>query len=313
MSFRRIAHLTRLLRILPLVIISTSSPAEELVPLDTGTCKIMVPVGVMADLTTGGHQVWIGECKDGLATEQGKFYRIRSNLVEGLAIQTRERGERKISDYYTYKQGTKEVLRITAGLKSPADGRYPVPSKSVPDWVSEALGKPLAGYPSTHLNPKLEDSTPVLIPTARDGIRELALKDMFKGNSETEIYKQVMAENMLHRYVGFMEKFPATDKRAAVEAKIATYRKVLVGSRAEIILTDQELRTRYNWNGDKKSASWTASAGAYLNIPPEPVWEGRLTYGNLLIGGTFRTKDDGLHLYRNSALIYPSVSPTPSR
>jgi len=311
MSSDRIA--ARLLRILPLALCSTLSLAEELVPLDTGTCKIMVPIGVMADLTTGGHQVWIGDCKDGLASGQGKFYRIRANLVEGLAIQTRERGERKVSDYYTYKQGTKEVIRITAGLKSPADGRYPVPSKSVPDWVSEALGKPLAGYPSTHMNPKLEDSTPVLIPTAKDGIRDLALTDMFKGQTETEAYKQVVADNILHRYVGFLEKFPTTDKRAAVEAKIAAYRKVLVGSRAEIILTEQELRAKYNWNGDKKSASWTARPGAYLNIPPEPVWEGRLTFGNLLIGGTFRAKEDGLHLYRNSALIYPSAAAVPSK
>lgn len=293
-----------------LVATASAGFAEETVEIDAGSCKIKVPTGVMADLTSGGHQVWIGECKDGFAHGSGKFYRIRDDLVEGLANQTRELGERKSSDYYTFKQGTKEIIRITAGLKSPADGRYPVAKAAVPEWVAGALGKPLQGYPSILRNPQLDDGVPVVRDVALEGIRNFFSQNIFKGVSEEDAYKKTINSGMLHYYVGFVETYPKTAKRAEIEAKVKQFKKALVGrGRAEVVLSDDVLRKQYNWNGESSTSPWTDRGGAMIRIPPEPIWEGDLTYGNLLLHGTFRLKSDGLHIYRLSSIIYPTQPP----
>ena len=134
----------------------------------------------------------------------------------------------------------------------------------------------------------------------------------FKGLTEDAAYKATIAANMPHYYVAFREIFPDSKRRSEIETKIGQYKKVLVGNRAEFILSQETLRKQYNWNGESTTSPWTASGGSFIRIPPEPIWEGQLTYGNLLLGGTFREKADGLHVYRLTVIIYPTAALVPA-
>ena len=153
--------------------------------------------------------------------------------------------------------------------------------------------------------------TTSLLPTLdgdeRASIKQFATDTLYKGKTEEEIYSDVMTNDMHYLCIAFLEMFPASAKKTEVEKKLTHFRQFLVPTNGPTVLTYQELKDRFNWDGKETVYRWASSMSGKVREGGKFLWFGPMCLGNLQFRGTWTFEQDGMHFPGGGKIIYSTV------
>lgn len=152
-------------------------------------------------------------------------------------------------------------------------------------------------------------SIPAMTATDRESIKKIVIQS-YDGKMEDDVYSDILKYDMHYLYIGFLEMFPSTSRKAEIESKLKRFRQFVTSVNKETVFTDQELKDKFNWNGKETIYQWTDGPAITTREGKHTLYVGTLCLGNLQFRGSWTFENDGTHFRGGSTIIYPTFKPS---
>ena len=185
-------------------------------------------------------------------------------------------------------------------------------------WIAGTSVWPLSSaaeqrYPPFIPTPGTDTEVVELKKEDREAI-ELRARQQFTGRTEDQVYVDAVRTHMHYFYVAFLQVFPTTSRASEITAKLNDFRQFKAQrlGKDELVLSERELRDRFNWNGASSLYPYANMMAGQVRMPETGrlVYFGPLALGNLQLRGTWRFLSDGLHVETGITIVYPQTKPS---